>query len=105
MISEDIKFIELQELIKIIKLSAERKRKGYKVRPIYRNQIEFYVNNDKVNNFNDFNTLFENYNIKLSNYEISDLNNFIGFIAENASKYKKLKFNLVDVYKNLHYMK
>ena len=101
----NINFVEIKELIKIIKLSGKRKRKGYDGKQIGKNKIEFYVNNDKVIIYNNFNSLFENNNIKLSKDETLDIHNFIGFIAENSFKYKKLKFNLIDVYKNLQYMK
>ena len=67
---ENIDFVKIDDLITIIKLSGKRVNKGYKVASIYRNQIEFYVNNEKLNNFNDFISLFEKNNIKLSKIEI-----------------------------------
>ncbi len=101
----EINYIDKEKLIEIIKLSGSRARKGYDARQIFRNEIVFYIDKDKVTKFNDFPSLFKNKNIELTNEQISDIHNFIGFISENGLKYKELKFNLKDILNNLEYMK
>jgi hypothetical protein len=96
--SEGMNFIDLAELMEIINLSKNREPKGYNGSPIFNNRIEFYVNNKKLNDLNEYASLFEAYNINLDEKDFSFIGNFIGYISENAAKYKKSKINLMDVY-------
>ncbi len=96
--------IDQTKIIEIIKLSANRERKGYNGSPIWNNKIDFYVDKNKVNDLNDFPSLFHSINISLKQDEIYEIHNFIGYISENASDYKNLRINLVDVYNNLNYL-
>jgi hypothetical protein len=101
---EQIKYADISMIIELIKLSAGRQQQKYSITPIIKYNIELYVDGKKVKDLGNFSGLFESDRIFLSVEEINRIDNFIGYLSENASTYKNLKFNLKDVHSSLDYI-
>jgi hypothetical protein len=95
---------ETAATIEAVKLAAARDIHGYDGAPVSQNHIVFFVDGQKIYDYDDFPAMFGEQGVTLSQAEIRNINNFIGYVSEHAAQYRNARFELKDVYANLRYM-